>query len=212
MCYRSYPMRYQNHLSLWSSVIGFGTIRSDFVGMEEGVIFGIWETGPWLGIKYRTSQSYPWVALGDNFLLDLQLWRHTCFMIDFDQDLIQLVENGKVSFKTQLDQVDNLGRTMNHVAAGCFYRQSGSSGYQSMYERVTDVQIFGTILSDHQMEDITGCKSRGRGDILSWDSARWVMGGTLQNIKNESLDWGTSICKSLNISFHIIPQKLSFKS
>ena len=90
VCFRSQPMMYQNHLSSWSSVMGFGTIRTDFIDMEEGVVFGIWETGPWIGMKYRTSDSYAWVAMGENFMQDLQIWRHTCFSIDFETGQAQL--------------------------------------------------------------------------------------------------------------------------
>ena len=78
-CFRSQPMLYENPLYFWSSVVGFGTIRSDFVDMEEGVIFGIWETGPWLGVKYRTGPSYHWVGMGENFMHDLQIWRHLLY-------------------------------------------------------------------------------------------------------------------------------------
>ena len=70
-CFRSQPMLYENYLNSWSSVAGFGTIRSDFVDMEEGVIFGVWETGPWLAIKYTRDGPYNWVALGVNFMHDL---------------------------------------------------------------------------------------------------------------------------------------------
>ena len=152
-------MLYENYLSSWSTVVGFGTLRSDFLEMEEGVIFAVWETGPWLGVKYQAGPSYHWVALGENFMHDLQIWRHTCFTVDFDTGETKLVENGKVRFKSQSDDIQKLGSTMNHVAAGCFYRTSGT-GYQSMYGRVTDVQIFGNDLSDTELEEITGCQAR----------------------------------------------------
>ena len=63
-------MLYENYLNSWSSVAGFGPIRSDFVDIEEGVIFGVWETGPWLAIKYTRDGPYIWVALGVNFMHD----------------------------------------------------------------------------------------------------------------------------------------------
>ena len=204
-------MLYQKYTSTFSSVLSFGTIRSDFLIMEEAVLFGIWEEGPWLGFRYRTNQDaiWDWVSLGDNFMHDLQIWRHSCFTIDFESGHVTLVENGKVRIKTQSDKIKKLGGTMNHVSAGCLYHPSE---YLSMYGRVTDLQIFGRILSDQEMEEITGCKSRKDGDILSWDSARWIMSGTNQNITKESLDWKTFICKSPNKSYHIIPKKINFIS
>ena len=46
ICYRSQPILYHNPLSSWSSVLAFGVINEDFTDMDEGVVFGIWETGP----------------------------------------------------------------------------------------------------------------------------------------------------------------------
>ena len=207
VCYRSQPMLYQTDFDSCSSVLGFGTIMSDFTAMEEGVIFTICETVLWLGLKYRTSKSYKWVAMGDNFLSDLHIWRHTCFNIDFNSGHAKLVENGKVRFKTQADQIQKLGSTMNHVAAGCFY--FSQSIYFSMHGRVTDVQIYGELLPDLEMEAITGCQSTREGDILSWDTGPWVMKEAKQIIRKESLDLESFICKSFR-SLHIIPQKMNF--
>ena len=202
-------MLYENYLSSWSTVVGFGTLRSDFLEMEEGVIFAVWETGPWLGVKYQAGPSYHWVALGANFMHDLQIWRHSCFSVDFETGETNLVENGRVRFKTRSDEIHTLGSKMNFVGAGCFYRTSGA-GYQSMYGRVTDVQIFGTILSDLEMEKITGCLTRKEGDVLSWDTAPWVRRGPKQNIRKENLDFETFVCKPPTKSYHLIPQRKSF--
>ena len=94
-------MLYLNHQNPWSSVIGFGTIKPSFLSMDEGVVFGIWETGPWIGVKYRTSESFKWVGMGENWLSDLQVWRHTCLSIDFVNGLVKLIENGEIQNKTQ---------------------------------------------------------------------------------------------------------------
>ena len=126
---------------------------------------------------------------------DLQIWRHTCFTFDFDTGETKLVENGKVRFKSQSNDIQKLGSTMNHVAAGCFYRTSGT-GYQSMYGRVTDVQIFGNVLSDTELEEITGCRARREGDVLSWDTAKWVISGRKRNIRKR--DW---TLKALFVNF-----------
>jgi hypothetical protein len=109
------------------------------------------------GASHTRDGPYNWLALGVNFMHDLQIWRHTCFTVDFDTGETKLIENQKVRFKSQSDDIQKLCSTMNHVAAGCFYRTSGTD-YQSMYGRVTDVQIFGSVLSDVELEEITGCQ------------------------------------------------------
>ena len=106
-------------------------------------------------------------------------------------------------FRTQSDQIQRIGITMNHIAAGCFYKSSGTSAYQSMYGRVTDVQMFGRILSDGDMKALTGCQLRKQGDLLSWDDVEWILSGGKKNIKRENLEWETIICKRSNKSYHI---------
>ena len=120
-------MQYQNHINYWSTVVGFGTIKSDFSDMEEGIIFGVWEATAWIGVKYRSSRGIAWQIVGPNFLTDMQIWRHTCFSIDFIDGNVKLVENGQVRFKTVWEQVKPLESTMNHVAAGCIYKASGEA-------------------------------------------------------------------------------------
>ena len=120
-CFRSQPLLYENYLSSWSTIAGFGTIRPDFIEMEEGVLFGVWETGPWLGVKSHSDPSYKWVALGENFMHDLQIWRHSCFSVDFGTGEVKLVENGKLRFKTNSDDINRqncthlLGMVMKFV-------------------------------------------------------------------------------------------------
>ena len=204
-------MLYENYLNSWSSVVGFGTIRPDFTDIEEGVIFGIWETGPWIAVKYTQDGPYNWLALGENFMPDLQIWRHTCFTLDFVSGETKLVENGVVRFVTKYQDINTLGDTMNHVAAGCFFRPSGT-GYQSMYGRITDIQIFSSVLPNSDLERITGCQDMRQGDVLRWDNTQWVMTGAKTNIKKERLELETFICNFPTRSFHIIPLKKNFKS
>ena len=209
-CYRAQGMMFLNHQNPWISVAGYGTINSDFLSIEEGVIFGIWETGPWMAMKYKTSDSYSWIGLGKDTLPNLQVWRHTCLSIDFTTGHVKRVENGLVRFKTQSNQIRQLGDTMNIVAAGCYYRPNGLTKYQSMYGRVTDVQMFSRILSDEEMEDISGCKRRGVGDILDWDSASWIKRGPKQTIRRENLDFEKFVCKFPEKSYHLVPQPWNF--
>ena len=80
----------------------------------------------------------------------------------------------------------------------------------SMYGRVTDVQMFGRVLSDSEMEEITNCDVRKEGDILSWDSANWVLKEDKGRIRKESLVWEKDVCKSADKSYHIISETVTF--
>ena len=80
VCYRSLPITYQlsSFGDFWSTVLGFGSIKDDFTDMDEGYLFGVWKTGPWLAYKGPEDKAHEWVALGENFLHDPQIWRHSC--------------------------------------------------------------------------------------------------------------------------------------
>ena len=98
---------------------------------------------------------------------------------------------------------------MKHVAVGCFYRGSSyGSGYQTMYGRVTDLQMLGTFLSDKEMQKITVCKERMTGDLISWDRTAWVLSGS--SIKKESLEFAQEICTNSTSTFHLIPLQANF--
>ena len=43
ICYRAKVLMYSNYLDPGTSVVAFGTIQPNFLDMEEGVLFGIWE-------------------------------------------------------------------------------------------------------------------------------------------------------------------------
>ena len=210
MCHRVQGMIYQNSQNPWISVLGFGIINHSFTAIEEGLMFGIWETGPWIGIKYRRSENYIWIGLGEGISIDLQVWRHTCFSVDFESGDIKLVENGEVQANSKSSDIKPLETPMNLVAAGCYYRPIGKTKYQSMYGRITDVQIFSRLLSENEMEEISGCKRREEGDLLSWDATQWLRRGPKQDIREEMLDFTENVCYHSDKSFHLIPQPWNF--
>ena len=40
----------------------------------QGFLFGVWETGPWVGFKNTNMDSYSWVGMGENrFLMSAAL-------------------------------------------------------------------------------------------------------------------------------------------
>ena len=203
-------MRYAGNEYPWTTMVSFGTIKPDFSSLDVGIFFGTWETGPWMGVKHKSDGSFSWVSMGQNFMLDIQIWRHSCFSVDFDTGELRLFENGEERFKKASNIIKKFGSTMNHVAAGCGYRAVGDTLYPSMYGRITDVQIFNGILSDSKMKEITGCEIRGKGDILNWDFTKWIMSGIKKDIREENLHWENHICESKTKSYHIIPQKMNF--
>ena len=204
LCYRLQPMMYNGIDYYWPTIIGFGNIRSDFTDMDEGFAFGTWESGPWMGVKNRTNTNYAWVSLGPKFMHDVQIWRHTCLSMNFYTGHVKLFENGKERYRTQSDLIQKQEQWMNHVSVGCMYKSTGETEYMSMYGRVTYVQVFGNILIDTKMEEITECGSRHEGDLLCWNFTKWVRSGVKKNIRKESLDWDSVIRRSVNESYHVM--------
>ena len=119
-CYRSKPLLYVGRFS-WSTVVSFGTIKANPSEREERFMFGVWKNDVWFGIKNETDATYRWLALGVNFLTDVQIWRHTCFAIDFINGRITLVENGIKRYTTNSELVKKKKVKMNHVSIGCVY-------------------------------------------------------------------------------------------
>ena len=148
--------------------------------------------------------------MGENIFKDLHVWRHLCLSIDFEKGTVKLGDNGQVSLKRQHDGIRQPGRTINHLGAGCFYESTGTTKYQSMYGRISDVQMFSRVLTDMELIEITGCKSRAEGDLLSWNSTNWIKSGPNLSIKKEVFDWEKVICRSQTTSLHIVPTPMNF--
>lgn len=190
----------------------FGTLHSNLTTFKEAILFAIYESGPWLGVKHRDQDSIKWEALGDTLKRDLHVWIHFCLSIDFKTGVVKLAENGVVKFEKVSGKVHNVWNNVNTLSVGCFAGGWSESynRYMSMYGKVTDVQLFSRVLTDLEMEEYTGCRSRIFGDVVSWDSGSWLTSGLNNTIRLESLDWKTEICKSQRHSYHIIPKPLQF--
>jgi hypothetical protein len=63
-CYRSRPMSYTNPRVPVSSMVGYGTKHKNDSEFREGFLFGVYDTGPWLGIKAPDSETYAWMGGG----------------------------------------------------------------------------------------------------------------------------------------------------
>ena len=134
--------------------------------------------------------------------------------IDLKVGNVKLFENGQKSFEVQSNGLakfgKNLTKSMNHVSAGCMYRRD-AIGYMSMHGLVTDVQIFGRLLSEKEMEKNTGCEIFLVGDILDMSKTEWVYKNVDNTSKKEIIDLEKEVCNKERTSLHLIPHKLSLK-
>ena len=91
---------------------------------------------------------------------------------------------------------------------GCWYIPYKSEEEEfSMFGEFTDLQMFGRTLTDQEMNEITGCKKRKEGDLISWESEEWHLNGTEKTSKQEILDFEGEVCRIETNSFVLMPFK-----
>ena len=84
-CFRSRPVSYVNTRNTWSFVLAFGTRLENDTEIREGFLFGVYETGPWLGVKQPDSPTYAWIGggLGPGFHFQVGAlgprWKEWCW-------------------------------------------------------------------------------------------------------------------------------------
>ena len=183
--------------------------------MDNGVFFAVYETGPWLAMKSTGDPAYSWLGYGDHFFKDLQVWRHSCFTIDFNSGATKLVENGKKTFEGTSTDLIKVGKSfngsINFVSAGCYYRPDGPIGHMSMVGSVTDVQIFGKVLKNDELIKMTDCTNFLDGDFLSWVTTTWILRGKQGLSTKETMDLGLDVCQARDSSLHLVPYTMNFK-
>ena len=140
--------------------------------MDHGLLFSVWDSGPWLALKSRGDSEYYWLSLGeDQFEQQLQVWRHSCISIDFTSGKLMFVENGKYLFSSFSKELINLGQSfdgiMDNIMVGCYYRPEGSMGYMSMVGSVSDFHLFGRSLTEDEMVSMTNCSKFHKGDLIN---------------------------------------------
>ena len=64
MCFRMKPMSWINPRNIWSTSVGFGTKQEKEIEMTEGILFAVYATGPWIGIKQASSGNIVWIGGG----------------------------------------------------------------------------------------------------------------------------------------------------
>ncbi|XP_023320474.1 uncharacterized protein LOC111695386 [Eurytemora carolleeae] len=209
VCFRQFPFVYKYPQALWSVIASIGTLNEDETFFKEGIAYGVWKTGPWLGFKYGDNEE--WIGLGTK-VYELQTWQHTCFTLNMETGNIQLFENGKKSFDVNWDILvtfwKNVSETFTVASPSCWWREIEEQ-FMSTYGKVTDMQVFSKILSEDELRNITGCIVSMEGDIVSWKYSNWKLIGAKKTSSVEILDWTNDVCKSANYSIHLIPIKRS---
>ena len=58
------PLSFQNIRSFWSLTLGLGNMNLYEGVYEDGILYGVWESGPWVGIKMPKNTAIGWVGGG----------------------------------------------------------------------------------------------------------------------------------------------------
>ena len=53
-----------NTKELWSFSLGWGNMDERNYILDNGFLFGVYETGPWLGAKFQDNPSMGWIGGG----------------------------------------------------------------------------------------------------------------------------------------------------
>ena len=213
-------MSYVNTKDMWGVAMSFGTMADDWSTLDEGFMFGVWATGPWVGFTVSGSEDYEWIRGGATNNLNLQIWRHTCFSLNGKTGRFKLVENGeKLWDKITPEMVgwmSSMKSTANFVGLGCLYSlvsslQADSWDNMSMYGSVTDGQVFGRTLEDEEMKDITSCKSDLTGDISNWQGHKWELKSPYNTTEMEVYDFEVDVCSQSQHGLVMVPHKLNYR-
>ena len=65
-------MSYQNPIGKWSLSLGVGNMDDDLGVLDDGIMFAIYGTGPWAGIKLSNDTNVGWLGM-DNTQYDLMV-------------------------------------------------------------------------------------------------------------------------------------------
>ena len=215
LCFRSRPFFYIHHARTgfsWRTVITFGRMKG--TKFEEGILFGVYYGGPWVGLKIPGTESIMWLFGGDALArFPFQVWRHTCISFNRETGRMRLVENGELwRDETTVETVEamkKVSRNATIFTLGCMYWNQVNK-YMSMFGSVTDAHVFGRALSDEEMIGWTSCSLPIEGDIISYKKAKWILRSPYNTTVKEVMDLKKDICISHNKSLVLVPQKLTF--
>ena len=57
---------------------------------------------------------------------------------------------------------------------------------------------------------MTGCEEFPVGNLVNWEETSWFLNSSKATAREEFLDLEQDICRSRNLSFHLVPYKLKF--
>ena len=208
ICYRQKPYMIRGK----SGVFTFGTLDETWSDFQYGFTFGVWNSGAWLGYKEK-GKPLSWINMGRH-RIEIHAWRHTCITLNFKTGVYTSTENGLKRKEDTYKRLTEIGKKLNFtidiVTIGCwFVPKDGISTYGELseYGEFTDFQMFGTILSQEELNRITGCELRKEGDIISWDNETWYLNGTEKTTEIEVLDYKKEICDKKKTGFLLVPIK-----
>ena len=206
VCYRFKPISI--HHSIYGTVF-MGNFDANRTEVEIGFDYSVWaSSGPWVGLREK-GQSVVWVGMGDGDF-ELLTWRHTCISINFEDGHSILFENGKKymegTFKEYVVFKEKMPEKVNFISLGC-----GPTFYKGSFVGVlSDLQIFGRILSTLEMKQWTGCRERLYGDVINWETENWSFNTTGNQSEVEYLDFNREICNTKSKSSHVFPLMVTF--
>ena len=191
-----------------------GVVDSGLKNLEEGLVFGYYDSGPWFGYKLK-DKEYDWIGhvpIGT----ELGVWTHTCFTYSLTSGSYKLVENGEIIFEKNIPKLLNVGKslgsTFNIISVGCVHR-TDLYKYSTMQGRITDVQVWDTELSPETMKAITSCESTDMysGTLFNWQETPWKFDTPRQLSELEIVD-RKHVCLISKKKFLFLPFRSSFWS
>jgi hypothetical protein len=99
---------------------------------------------------------------------------------------------------------------MNSVSVGCNYRLPGSQGYMTMHGRVSDFQLWDSVLPVQEMLEITSCQAFPEGTLLTWRGTAWHLNSSLGTARREEMDLELGICINATTSLALLPHSMAF--
>ena len=90
--------------SYWMLVLGLGNMDSTGEILDSGLMFSVYESGPWVAFKYPDNPTVWWIG-GGKELFEMMEWRHSCISLSRATGRFKLVENGQIAADKYSDEI-----------------------------------------------------------------------------------------------------------
>ena len=90
--------------SYWMLVLGLGNMDSRGEILDSGLMFSVYESGPWVAFKYPDNPTVWWIG-GGKELFEMMEWRHSCISLSRATGRFKLVENGQIAADKYSDEI-----------------------------------------------------------------------------------------------------------